>query len=117
MSTVHDLNSTLSFPTLTGPIKLTVLIGDAQVGGSVVTVNNKRKSQTGQIVDLPLGDASDLADKTVLVRTLVSDINPKSNHTSVTYQLVGSTTAKMTLAREVPDHGDAVRYITTLEFK
>lgn len=117
MSTVHDLSSTLSFPGLEGQIKLSVLIGDAQVGGSVVTVDGKRKPQSGRIEDLSLGEASTLSGKNVLVRTLVSDINPKSNHTSVTYELKGDSSAKMTLTREVPVHGDAVRYITTLEFE
>ncbi len=117
MSTVHELWSTLSFPTLTGKIKLSVSIGDAQVGGSVVTIDKQRQDQTGSIKDLMLGDAAVLKGKKVLVRTLVSDINPKSNHTSVTYTLVGNSTAEMTLSREVPEHGDAVRYVTTLEFK
>jgi hypothetical protein len=116
MSTVHDLSSSLAFPTLSGPIKLSVTIGDAQVGGSVVFIDGKKLKQSGAIVDLPLGNAAALVGKAVVVRTLVSDINPKSNHTSVTYVLEGDSTARMTLSREVPAHGDAVRYVTKLDF-
>jgi hypothetical protein len=59
-------------------VLLTVSIGDAQVGGSVVLIGSKTIGRN-QIDNLTLGDGSGLKGKSVKIKTTFADVNDQSN--------------------------------------
>jgi len=75
------------------PVHLSIMIGDGQVGGSVVTFQGGQIGSGDAIKNLPIpkeNDANkDLKDKSVSCITTVRRENPSSGHTSVTYSLQG----------------------------
>ena len=77
------------------PIRLTVTIGDGQSGATVVTLNGVVVDSGETIEDLPIGGpGEDLKKKTLECTTTVKDVNPATNHTSVTYTLRGGVEDK-----------------------
>jgi hypothetical protein len=71
-----------------GDVTLQVLIGNAQIGGSVVTLDDTQVG-TGSIDELSLGLGSALVGKHLSVVTTVQVIGPASRETSVRYVLSG----------------------------
>jgi len=67
---------------------LTVIIGDGQVGASVVKLETQILG-THDIEDLEIGEGSEIRSKRLYVKTMVTDINDLTNWTSVTYRLSG----------------------------
>jgi hypothetical protein len=109
--------STFDYVLPPGPVTLTVTIGDGQVGGSFAELDGKRIGPQGEITDLAVGDAADLRGRVLFVKTGVLDINAMSNHTSVTYDLNGSSPGGLLDARvEVDNDRDAVIYETRIRF-
>lgn len=76
------------------PATLSVTIGDAQAGGTAVTLDGKLVQAGGGIKNLALGKAKDLRNKELACITTVQDMNPNTNRTSVTYTLGFGTTQK-----------------------
>lgn len=73
------------------PVYLTVTIGDSQVGGTTVMFNGQSIGPaSGDINNLQIGSTGDnLQYKLLICTTNIKDINPATNHTSVTYTLAG----------------------------
>src|SRR5260221_10151966 len=69
------------------PATLTVVIGDAQAGGTAVTVDGRVVQAGGDIKDVMLGKTKELRDKKAGGTTTVQDMNPNNNRTSGTYNL------------------------------
>ena len=87
---------------------LTIRIGDAQIGGSVVLLNG-REVGSNQITDLNLGKGSDLKGSKVKIKTTVADINDQTNRTSVTYIFEGGPHPLRTdVTSEVENDGDSM---------
>jgi hypothetical protein len=91
-----------------GAVSLTVSIGDAQIGGSVVRIGSDIKG-TNQIQDLTLGTGPELKGQSVKIKTTVTDINDSSNKTSVTYEFSGGLHPLNTeVISEVANDGDSM---------
>jgi len=69
------------------PATLTVTVGDAQAGGTAVTVDGRLVQAGGNIKNFVLGKGKELRDKEIGCTTTVQDMNPDTNRTSVTYTL------------------------------
>jgi hypothetical protein len=74
-----------------GPITLLVAFGDGQVGTSMVVVGGIVIA-AGADLTVPLGDAASLAGTSAVVRSLVSQTNPATNHFSVVHGVSGNRT-------------------------
>jgi hypothetical protein len=83
---VIDLNTT--YTTGTKDIKLTVTIGDAQIGQSVALLDDVELGR-GDIDGLLVGNGPAVKGKKLIIKTLVTDVNPRTNDMSVTYELSG----------------------------
>ena len=99
-----------------GMVTLTVIIGDGQLGGSVMKLNGTPLDLRGDIVRAPIGDAADLDGRVLEVRTLVADVNLQSNWTSITYNFSNATPATVTADHKVGQDGAAVLYTTLFRF-
>ena len=103
--------------TLTGgSARLTVTIGDGQLGGSSMKLAGKAIGPTGDIAKVRIGTQAALRGKDLEIRTLVSDVNLQGNWTSVTYDLTGVDTAREVAKHRVTTDGNAVLYRTTFHF-
>ncbi len=72
------------------PVTLSVGIGDGQDGGTAVTLGGELVGSGAEIKNLRIGKpGQDLRDASIECTTTVKDINPSTNHTSVTYSLSG----------------------------
>jgi hypothetical protein len=95
---------------------LTVLIGNAQIGGTAVMVDGNNVV-TGEIKDLYIGNGSELKNKGARITTTVSDINENTNILVVRY-IVSGGIKKMDEERTltVENDGDAGRFTLALRF-
>jgi hypothetical protein len=93
-----------------GDVTLTVVIGEAQIGGGVIKIDDKQVG-VAPIENLPLGSGSELKGKKLLIKTIVSDENPQTNKTSVTY-LFDQTGEKQSFvsSAEVEHDKDVIGY-------
>ena len=73
-----------------GEVFLSIVFGDGQLGTSVVVYNNKIL-RMGDIQNLKIGSGPDLAGNSVKIKSTVTDVNDKTDRTSVTYTLRGGT--------------------------
>ena len=96
------------------PIVLSVEVGDNQVGGTALQLNGS-PVPFNPIAPTPIGGpGQDLRRSVLQVVTTVKDVNPKSNHTSVTHHFRGGETDE-TFPFEVSvraDRGIARYFIT-----
>lgn len=91
-------------------VRLSVIIGDAQIGASVVKLG-KKQLKTGVIDDLALGTGSDLRGKALFVKSVVTDVNDSTNHTSLTYRFRSGTKVRDFVSMATVDQdGDSVIY-------
>jgi hypothetical protein len=100
-----------------GDIALTLSIGDGQLGSSRVLLGTKVLGQGDDITNLLIGKGPKLAGKSIDVKTVVSDVNDQTNHTSLTYSLRGGPApADYQLSATVAEEGDSVIYRATIRF-
>ena len=69
-------------------VELTITIGDGQIGTSVVKLGTKELGR-GAISDLPIGAGPSIKTKSLTTKSIVTDVNDRTNKTSVTYVLTG----------------------------
>ena len=94
-----------------GPILLTIVIGDGQIGASKVFLDQTLIAK-GAVQHLPVGVPDTLRGHSLSIRTNVLDANPQTKHTSVTYILTGgAVVANDTLTFDAPHDGDVVPYV------
>ena len=91
-------------------VTLTVVVGDAQIGSSIVKLGTKVLGQ-GDIDGLAIGSGPKIKHKRLFVKTVVTDVNDNTNHTSVTYQLAGGRLdQEFACAGTVEENGDSIIY-------
>jgi hypothetical protein len=97
-----------SYLTGDGEVSLHIVVGDAQIGASVVKLNKKVLAQ-GEIEGLELGNG--LVGKTLSVKSVVTDVNDRSNKSSITYIFkCGSQVQEFTSKAELQSNGDSLIY-------
>ena len=113
-STVDSAN-TRSFDATFGPddgtVTLTILVGNGQFGSSIVRLDGAIITSGSDIKDFPLGRADALVGKTLRIKSIVSDVNDQTLHTSVEYILSGATrTQRFTQQDSVKSPGDSTLF-------
>ena len=96
------------------PIRLKVRIGDRQAGGTAVTLNGSPIS-LDPAGEAPIGElGQNLRGGVLVCLTVVKDINPDTNNTSVVHQLLGGEVDKdFSYAASVPADGATEIYMIT----
>lgn len=90
-----------------GHVILTVTIGNAQLGASIVTIKGDTNIiAKGDITKLDLGASSDLKGKTLNVLTNTLDTNVASNAMITTYTFSGTNPAIAADTNTVDNDGD-----------
>jgi hypothetical protein len=97
-------------------VQLSVVVGDAQVGASVVKLGKKLLA-TGDIDKLPIGNGSQLRGKPLFVKSTVTDVNDSTNQTSLTYRFrCGAQQREFVSSATVDEDGDSVIYRAKFNF-
>jgi hypothetical protein len=97
---------------------LTITIGNAQIGGSVVRFKNSAGIiGKGEIKNLQLGMGAELSGKTLKVTTNILDVNEQTNGIVVTYFFSGCTPAVTVFHDTVANDGDIFSYLVDFNFK
>jgi hypothetical protein len=101
----------------TGDIYLSIIIGDAQLGSSIVYVEDK-EIKKGDINHEKIGSGIDLMGKKIKIKTVVTDVNDMSNYISVTYSLSGGA-SPLSITKEsvVDEDGDSVIHRAVFSIK
>lgn len=114
MSTVK-LNT--AYQVAKNDVKLTIVIGEGQVGVSLVMLDNKQieKSEAGNFYNV--GAGPDIAGSVLLVISEVQDTNPNINRTSISYILDGGKVEKppYKLNADVGEEGKSITYRAEFE--
>ena len=93
-----------------GDVTLSIVIGDAQIGSSIVKLEQVEKGR-GDIGDLNIGSGSGIKNKALFVKSVVTDVNDMTNHTSITYVLKGGRRdQEFTSQGSVEENGDSIIY-------
>ena len=100
-----------------GPVTLTIVIGDGQLGGSSLKLSRKPFGPAGDIVAVEIGSAAALRNRALEVRTLIADVNPQSNSASVTYEFTGAAPERETVRHRIKRDGGAVLFISRFLFR
>jgi hypothetical protein len=96
---------------------LDIIIGDAQIGSSIVRLNQKEKGRGSKIHDLIIGKGSVLKNKALLIKSIVTDVSDSTNQTSITYVLKGGVrNQEFTSSGTVEKNGDAIIYRAKFNF-
>jgi hypothetical protein len=116
----RSITSSTTHPLAGGDVSLSIVIGDAQMGSSVVRRGNEAGEvlAIGDVAALPLGPGDALRGGAVYVKSIVTDINDASNFTSITYLVHdGGATTPVELNGAVDEEGGSVVYRMTITFR
>ena len=97
-------------------VHLTIAFGDAQIGSSIVRLDGNH-IESGQITNLLLPIPSPRNHKSSLaIKSVVTDVNDQTNHTSITYTLTtGQTSQRYRQDATVDQEGDSIIYRAYIE--
>lgn len=99
------------------PVRLTVTIGDAQMGASRVQINGDQIT-TGAVADLVIGNGPAVAGRTLRIKTVVTDVNNRTNNTDVRYDITGGrSNLYFCLGTVVDEEGDSVVYLVDINLR
>lgn len=106
------------YPLTAANVTLDVVIGDAQIGASAVFVDNDIIHKGSTVQALVVGSGPKLINKTLVIRTIVTDINPNTNHASVTVVIRGGATGprEQTLQKELSSESGTAVFTVRVKF-
>jgi hypothetical protein len=99
-----------TYQTAPGKVRFDIVIGNAQIGASVVKLN-KTEVARGDISDLDLGSGNTLAGKSLTIKSVVTDVNDSTNRTSIKYVFRRGQDLQEFLSKvEVENNGESIIY-------
>jgi hypothetical protein len=115
---MEEEKSDFTCPVGNDNVSLSVMIGEGQLGATIVFRHNVVLVKGGVVIgNLNLGPGSGLVGDQISVESLVNDISSQTNRMSVRYLLRGSGTDCAFLARHVvATDGEMCRFMTTITF-
>jgi len=91
-------------------VKLTIVIGNAQIGASIVKLDKKEKGR-GDINNVLIGSGPSIRGKSIKTKSVVTDVNDQTNKTTITYKLTGGMRdQEFTSSGTVDQNGDSIIY-------
>lgn len=99
------------------PVTLNALVGNAQLGSVSVHLANALLAHGPVIQSLPLGSGNALKGKRLVISSIVLDVRPETDSTSLTVSLSGAGGTESWLDSEKAAPGGVVSYITVIDFQ
>ena len=98
-------------------ISLNIVIGDAQIGASIVYLEDKEIGR-GEIQKLKIGLGSTIKGKKLKIKSVVTDVNDMTKQTSITYELIGGIFDQSFCSKgTVEENGDSIIYRAIFSLK
>lgn len=97
-------------------IFLTITVGNAQIGGSIVRFGDSSIIGKGEIENLNLGKGSELFGKTLQVMTNILDVNEQTNGIVVTYFFSSCMPPAVSFFDRVDNDGDIFSFEIEFNF-
>lgn len=116
---MDDEKKAISVPVANGPVGLTIMIGEGQLGASTVFRGNQPLVRGGVVIaDLNLGDGAKLRGTNIVVESIVNDISTHTNRMSVTYVVSnnGRRLTPVVVPHVVTTEGQLCRFQTSITF-
>ncbi len=106
-------------PTSTKNVTLTIVIGNAQIGGNYIIFENDPGTivAKGDVSNLDLGNGAALIGKTLVVTTNILDSNTSTNKVVATYNFQSCTPAISSFNDTVDNPGDIFSLMVSFNFK
>jgi len=105
-----------SYQTGPGKVLLDIVIGNAQIGASIVKLN-KTEVARGEVSALDLGSGPALVGKSLSIKSVVTDVNDSTNRTSIKYAFRRGQDAQEFISRaEVENNGESIIYRALFKF-
>lgn len=99
------------------PIILNILFGDAQIGSSIIFLEDQELGR-GEIKELEIGIGGNLKGKKLKIKSVATDVNDMSNHTSITYEFKGGMFDHSFFSKGiVEENGDSIIYRAIFSLK
>jgi hypothetical protein len=96
-------------------VKISVTFGNGQFGTSSLRVGTK--SKIGELSDFSLGKGAGIKGKKATIKSIVTDVNDKTNNVSATYTLSGGAQEQeFGLESVVEEEGDSERFSVVVQF-
>jgi len=100
------------------PITLSVIIGQAQLGRSVVKLEGEEIKRGINIRQAELAVGAELVGKVMTIKSVVTDVNDKTNRLSVRYELAGGPEPLVEdVEAIVEQEGDSAIFRMTITFE
>ena len=93
---------------------LTIKVGEAQIGYSAFK-DLDGKYISGNIILYPIGKGEKIRGKTLIITSMVTDVNPNTDLTSITYTINDNDIK--TVTKEVESNNSSIYYTTYLKFE
>ena len=104
-------------PGANSDIFLTITVGNAQIGGSIVQFVDSPIIGKGDIENLNLGKGSELHGKALKVMTNILDVNEQTNGVVVTYFFSSCTPPAIVFFDKVDNDGDIFSFDIEFNFQ
>lgn len=100
-----------------GDVRLSVTIGDAQTGSSAAHLGRDLFAPGPDIQDVIVGQGAEIRGKVLVISTIVVDIRPEHDRSSVTVTLRGGHPEVFPLVQAATSStGGAIPYLTVVSF-
>lgn len=98
-------------------VTIDVVFGNGQFGTSVLRID-KKILKIGELKAFPLGKGAALAGHSISLKSIVTDVNDKTNKVSVSYAMKGGAQPlTFGLDGEVENDGDSERFNIVVKVK
>jgi hypothetical protein len=107
---MKTVDLTTDYEVAAGNVLLSIDIGDAQIGSSIVKLDQEELGR-GDISELVVGIGPKIRGKALIIKSIVTDVNDSTNHTSITYKLKGGLRdIRYVSSATVDEDGDSIIY-------
>lgn len=115
---MNRVNKKLTYEVADDSVTLSVIIGQAQLGRSVLKLEGEEIKRGINIRNAEIGAGPNLRDKVLLVKSVVTDVNDKTNLLSVHYEIEGGPEPHMEdVSTTVEQEGDSAIFRMTITFE
>lgn len=118
MAKTKNTSKSISIVNPNANVYLTVTIGNAQIGGTLVRWKNSATNLgKGIITNLNLGSGSQIKGQTLELFTNIIDVNPATNGVVATYYFHNCNPSTFVLSDSVDNEGDIFSFVTDVTFE
>ena len=98
-------------------VTLRIDIGNGQIASSIINIPGRQPTRRRDSFELDLGEGESLRGKKVICSTIVTDVMPSTNRTSLRARVDDGVTSVDESRNEEAEENGVVTYATVLRFR